>query len=182
MVWGEGAGNCAGTTAVHQPAWVPPAAAEPRHIDGPVCQWKCDEDFEVKHWEDKFDCSLDQFHTLNGWVSGGRSWAYGKQLQPSRHGWVSGGRSWAYGKQLQPSRHGYGWATCDTQCSAAIAPGGTCRLDVFSSPHIALLQPLGAPLRASCRRPTAAGHSCHCHTWCLCSQLAGQGQGVGQEG
>lgn len=124
LVWGEGAGNCAGTTGVHQPAWVPPAAAEPRHIDGPVCQWKCDEDFEVKHWEDKFDCSLDQFHKLNSWVR------------------VS--RSWAYGKQLQPSRHGYGWATCGTQCSA----GG-----VLLYPHIALSQQLGVRLRPSCRRP-----------------------------
>lgn len=46
----------------------PPSAAGGRYIDGPVCKWKCDEDFDSDRWEDKFDCSIDQFHKLNSWV------------------------------------------------------------------------------------------------------------------
>jgi hypothetical protein len=39
-----------------------------RHIGGPVCKWKCEEDFDRERWEDKFDCSIDQFHELNHWA------------------------------------------------------------------------------------------------------------------
>lgn len=47
---------------------LPRLPAGGRHIEGPVCKWKCDEDFDAHRWEDKFDCSINQFHELNHWV------------------------------------------------------------------------------------------------------------------
>lgn len=52
-----------------------------------MCKWNCDGDFKTESWEDKFDCSLDQFRELNRWVSsdgGAGLTAAGRQLHPPR--------------------------------------------------------------------------------------------------